>query len=144
LHVQGKVSKADLSRTRPPFRANATPPAVSYRLAPSTLAWLFDGVAVVLALGGATLAFYEVRRSARRRRGEPTVDAFERALRLVREAERRPPPDRRRALGLLARVLDARDRRLSRAADELAWAEPEPERAALASFVSDVEREVPS
>jgi hypothetical protein len=47
-------------------------------------------------------------------------------------------------LGLLARVLDARDRRLSRAADELAWAEPEPERAALASFVSDVEREVPS
>jgi hypothetical protein len=45
---------------------------------------------------------------------------------------------------LLARLLDPRDRRLSGAASELAWAEPEPERAALATFVADVEREVPS
>jgi hypothetical protein len=45
---------------------------------------------------------------------------------------------------LLARLLDPRDRRLSVAASELAWAEPEPERAALATFVADVEREVPS
>ncbi|MDX6527465.1 MAG: hypothetical protein QOI43_2976, partial [Gaiellales bacterium] len=61
-----------------------------------------------------------------------------------REAESRPPSDRRRALGLLARLLDPRDRRLSVEASELAWAEPEPERAALATFVADVEREVPS
>ncbi len=98
----------------------------------------------MLALAAAALAVLEARGLARRRRGEPTVDELERALRLAREAETRPPPDRRRALGLLARLLDRRDRRLSGAASELAWAEPEPERAALATFVADVEREVPS
>jgi hypothetical protein len=144
LHVQGQVSKADLGRSNPPFRANTTLAPPSYRLAPTTLARLLDGVAVVLALAGAALALYEGRRLARRRRGEPTIDELERALRLAREAENRPPPDRRRALGLLARLLAARDRRLSGAASELAWAQPEPERAALATLVADVEREVPS
>jgi hypothetical protein len=143
LHVQGRVSKADLGRSRLPFRANTTPPPPSYRLAPTTLARLLDGVAVLLALVGAALALYEARRFARRRRGEPTVDELERALRLAHEAENRPPPDRRRALGLLARLLDAHDRRLSGAASELAWAKPEPGRAALATLVADVEREVP-
>jgi hypothetical protein len=143
LHVQGRVSKTDLGRSSPPFRANTTPASPSYRLRPSTLAWLLDGVAVVLALGGAAFALYEARRFARLRRGEPVVNELERALRLAHEAENRPPPDRRRALGLLARLLDARDRRLSGTASELAWAEPEPERAALATFVADVEREVP-
>jgi hypothetical protein len=144
LNVHGRVSKVDLGRSRPPFRANTVAPAPSYRLAPSTLAWLLDAVAVVLALAGATLAFYEARRFARRRRGEPTVDELERALRLAREAESRPPSDRRRALGLLARLLDSRDRRLSGTANDLAWAQPEPERAALTTFVTDVEREVSS
>jgi hypothetical protein len=144
LHVQGRVSRADLGRSRPPFRADTTPAPPSYRVAPSTLAWLLYSAAVVLALAGAALAVREVRVRTRRRRGEPTVDELERALRLAREAESRPPSDRRRALGLLARLLDPRDRRLSVAANELAWAEPEPERAALATFVADVEREVPS
>lgn len=144
LHVQGRVTKSDLARSSPPFRSNTTLQSPSYRVAPSTLAWLLDGAAVVLALAGGTLAVYEARRRARRRRGEPTVDELERALRLAREAENRPPPDRRRALGLLARLLDARDRRLSGTASDLAWAEPEPEQAALATFVADVEREVTS
>jgi hypothetical protein len=144
LHVQGRVRKADLGRSRPPFRADTTPAPPSYRVAPSTLAWLLYSAAVVLALAGAALAVREVRDRTRRRRGEPTVNELERALRLAREAEIRPPSDRRRALGLLARLLDPRDRRLSGAASELAWAEPEPERAALATFVADVEREVPS
>ena len=128
LHVRGRVSKADLGRSSPRFRANTTPAPPSYRLAPTTLARLLDGIAVVLALAGAALALYEARRFARRRRGEPTIDEFERALRLAREAENRPPPDRRRALGLLARLLAARDRPLSAAASDLAWSEPEPER----------------
>jgi hypothetical protein len=144
LHVQGRVSKSDLARSHPPFRANTTPAPPSYRLAPSTLAWLLVAVAFVLALAAGALAVYEARRLARRRRGEPVVDELERALRLAHEAENRPPPDRRRALGLLARLLDARDRRLSGTASELAWAKPDPEQAALATFVADVEREVPS
>jgi len=80
----------------------------------------------------------------RRRRVEPTTDELERALRLAREAEGRQVSDRRRALGLLARLLGSRDRRLSGAASELAWAKPEPEGAALATLVADVERELPS
>jgi hypothetical protein len=144
LHVQGRVSKADLARSRPPFRADTTPAPPSYRLAPSTLAWLLYGAVVVLALAAAALAVGGVRGRARRRHGERSVDELERALRLAREAENRPPPDRRRALGLLARLLDARDRRLSETASDLAWAEPDPERAAVATVVADVEREVPS
>jgi hypothetical protein len=144
LHVRGRVSKADLARSRPPFRADTTPAPPSYRLAPSTLAWLLYGAAVVLALAAVALAVHDARRLARRRHAEPEVDELERALRLAREAENRPPPDRRRALGLLARLLDPRDRRLSGTASDLAWAEPEPERTAVATFVADVEREVPS
>ncbi|HEY3541246.1 MAG TPA: hypothetical protein VGK79_01780, partial [Gaiellaceae bacterium] len=74
----------------------------------------------------------------RRRRGTVTVDELERALRLVREAEARPPADRRRALGLLARLLDARDGRLAGAARTLAWSRPEPEPAAVDDLVDDV------
>ena len=143
LRVGGRVGKADLARTRPPFRADTEPPAPSYRLAPSTLAWLLDGVAIALAAAAAVLLLATARRFARRRTAAP-VDELERALRLAREAERRLPPDRRRALGLLARLLDARDRDLSGTARNLAWARPEPERDTLASFVTDVEREVES
>ena len=144
LHVRGRVSKADLARSRPPFRADTTPGPPSYRLAPSTLAWLLDGLALVLGLAAAALAAHTGLRLLRRRRAVPAADELERALRLAREAEARPAPDRRRALGLLARLLGGRDRRLSGAASELAWARPEPEGATLATFVADVERELPS
>ena len=144
LHVRGRVTSADLARSRPPFRADTTPPPPSYRVAPGTLGRVLDGLAAVLALGAAALGVYEGRRLARRRRGAPAADDLERALRLAHEAETRPPPDRRRALGFLARVLDARGRTLSGTASELAWAKPEPERETLATFVADVEREAPS
>jgi hypothetical protein len=144
LHVRGRVSRADLARSRPPFRADTSPPPPSYRLAPGTLAWLLDGLAIALALGAVALAAYEVRRLAGRGRAQPTADELERALRFARESEDRPPPDRRRALGLLARVLGARDRPLSGPASDLAWSKPEPEREALATLVADVEREAPS
>ena len=142
LHVRGRVNAADLARNRPPFRANTSPPPPTYRLTPSTLAWLLDGVALVLALVAGGIAVSVALRLARRVRSTPTASEFERAVRLAREAESRPPPDRRRALGLLSRLLDKRDRRLSGAASDLAWAQPDPERESLATLVSDVEREV--
>jgi hypothetical protein len=80
----------------------------------------------------------------RRRRRPASVDELGRALRLAREAERRPEQDRRRALGLLARLLEARDRRLAGTASDLAWSKPTPERDALTTLVRDVEREVAS
>jgi hypothetical protein len=144
LHVRGRVSRADLARSSPPFLADTTPGSPSYRVSPSTLGWLLDGLAVALALAAAVLGANTARRLMRRRRVEPKADELERALRLAREAEARPVPDRRRALGLLARLLGSRDGRLSGTASELAWAEAEPEGAALATLVADVERELPS
>jgi hypothetical protein len=142
LRVRGRVSSADLARLRPPFRASTTPPPPSYRIAPGTLAKLLDGIAIVFGLGAVAVAAVHVRR--RLRLARPPGDELERALRLAREAERRPPPDRRRALGLLARVLRARARPLSGTANDLAWSRPEPAPDAVAGFVTDVEREVPS
>jgi hypothetical protein len=144
LHVRGRVSAADLARSSPPFRANTSPPPPTYPLTPSTLAWLLDGVALVLALVAGGLAVSVALRLARRVRSTPTSGELERAVRLTREAESRPPPDRRCALGLLARLLDKHDRRLSGAASDLAWAKPDPERESLATLVSDIERDLPS
>jgi hypothetical protein len=144
LRVRGRVSSADLARLRPPLRASTTPPPPTYRVAPGTLVRLLYGLAILLAVGAVAVAAAQGRRVARSGRSQPAGDELERALRLAREAESRPPPDRRRALGLLARVLRARARPLSGTASDLAWARPEPEPAAVASFVTDVERDVHS
>jgi len=144
LHVQGRVSSADAARTSPPFRADPVPAPPSYRVAPSTLAWLLDAAALVLGLAALALAAYQVLLFMRRRRHAAPVDELARALRLAREAGGRPEPDRRRALGLLARLLETRDRRLAGTASDLAWSKPAPERDALAALVGNVEREVGS
>jgi hypothetical protein len=145
LHVHGRVNAADVAGARPPWRGDATPPVAMYRIAPSTLAALLDALAVLLVLSGVGVAAYEARRFARRRRGRAAEGGeLERALRLAREAESRPPPDRRRALGLLARLLGSRDGRLATAASELAWAKPQPEREAMSGLVAEIEHEAPS
>jgi hypothetical protein len=145
LHVHGRVNASDLAGARPHFRSDATPSAPSYRIAPSTLAALLDGLAVLLVLGGVAFAASEARRLARRRRGHAAAGGeLERALRLAREAESRPPSDRRRALGLLARLLDRRDARLAAEASGLAWAKPQPELEAMSGLVEEIEHEVPS
>jgi hypothetical protein len=145
LHVHGRVNSSDLSGSRPSFRGDTTPPAPTYRIAPSTLAALLDALAVLLVLCGVGVAFLEVRRLVRRRRDRATPGGeLERALRLAHEAESRTPPDRRRALGLLARLLGSRDARLASAASELAWAKPQPERDEMSGLVTEIEHEVPS
>jgi hypothetical protein len=144
LAVRGRVSGADLRLTQPPFRAPVAPPPPTYRIAPGTLAWLLDAAAIVLGLAALTLLAVQMRRWHRRRRRGARTDELERALRLAREAETRPPPDRRRAAGLLARLLDERHAPLAGNASELAWAEPPPPHGALDSLVGDVERERPA
>ena len=72
----------------------------------------------------------------RRRASQP--GGLERALRLAREAQQRPAPDRRRALALLGRAL-GRDRR-SGVARALAWSEPVPEPQELEALVSEIEQ----
>jgi hypothetical protein len=143
--VHGRVNASDIGAARPPFRSDTTPSAPAYRIAPSTLAALLDALAVVLVLAGVAVAALEVRRLVLRRRGRAaTGSELERALRLAREAESRPSPDRRRAVGLLARLLGPRDDRLAGEASDLAWARPQPEPDDVSGLVSEIEREVVS
>jgi hypothetical protein len=143
LHVRGRVSAADMRRDTLPFRADTTPAAPTYRIAPSTLEWLLDAAAILLLLGALALVVAQLR-SARRRRAPARGDELARALRLAHEAEDRSPTDRRKALGLLSRLLGSRDRTLAESANELAWARPEPDREEVAGLVGDVEREIVS
>lgn len=141
LHVLGRVSNADLRRGSLPFRYDVTPAAPTYGIDPSTLVWLLYAGAIVLALGAIALVALQLR-SARRRRAPVGQDELARALRLAHEAEGRTPADRRKALGLLSRLLGSRDATLAGSASNLAWARPEPDRDELAGLVGDVEREV--
>jgi hypothetical protein len=139
LHVRGRVTAADLAPARPPFRVDTAPPAPTYSVRPGLLTWLLVAAAVVLALAAIALVVRELLR--RRTTRMPAEDVLERALRLTREAESRAPDDRRRALGLLARVLEARKRATASSARDLAWSRPPPESDELAALVGDVERE---
>ena len=142
LEVRTRVSPADVAQTRPPLRSDTSPPAVSYRFAPGHLARALEIAAAVLAAAGALLGGWTAAALFRSRRPVAPPSGLERALALAREAERRPPSDRRRALGLLAHLLGTRDPRLAGAADELAWSAPAPTEDALAELVAEVEQEV--
>ena len=135
LSVRGRVTASDLATRTPPFEADTVPPASTYWIAPGTLGTLLDVLAVLCALGAIAVAGWEAHLRIERRRRQPT--ALERALRLTREAERRPAADRRRALALLGRAL-ARDQR-SGAVRRLAWSEPAPEPHELEELVTDIE-----
>jgi hypothetical protein len=136
LTVQGRVTKSAVAASSTALRADSSPPGVTYRIAPNTLAWLLAAVAALLAALAIAGGGRELMRAAARRR--PAVDPLQRALALAREAERRPPPDRRVALDLLARVLG---RTSPDAISDTAWSAPEPSPTALSAIVDEVERE---
>jgi hypothetical protein len=147
LPIAGRVVPADLTAATPPFRTDTAPPPAEYRIAPSTLALLLDVLAVASALAGVALATLAVVRVVRTGAPVAADGALGRALRLAREAETRVPQDRRRAVGLVARLLGERelgerDRGLASAASDLAWSRPKPERGAVSELVDEVERTV--
>jgi hypothetical protein len=142
LPIAGRVAPADLTAATPPFRADTAPPPPEYRIAPSTLALGLDVLAAALALAGVALATTAVARAVRSGAPVAADGALGRALRLAREAEARPPQDRRRAVGLVARLLSKRDGGLASAASDLAWSRPKPERGAVSELVDEVERTV--
>ena len=137
LRVRSRVTAADLAAAQPPFEAYASPPPPTYRVSPGALATLLDVLAALCAAGAVALAAWQAAIRARRRPAR-RGDGLERALRLARESERLPVPQRRRALGLLARLL-VRDE-LSSAASDLAWSERTPEPADLEALVSAIEQ----
>lgn len=141
LRLGSRVTPADLAAATPQFAADTAPPAPSYRIAPSTAAPVLDVVAALAAAAAACLVALQVLAVGRRRRHEDAPDELALALRLVREAETRPVPDRRRALALLARVLRNRDVGLGPAASDLAWSEPPPDPQRIDALVGDLEGE---
>jgi hypothetical protein len=141
LRLGSRVTPADLAAATPHFAADTAPPAPSYRIAPSTAAWALDVIAALGAAAAACLVALQVLAVGRRSRREGATDELARAVRLVREAETRPVPDRRRALALLARVLRNRDAGLGPAASDLAWSEPPPDPQSIDALVGDVEGE---
>ena len=114
---------------------------MSYRIAPGTLSLLLDIVAAVLAAAGIGYAAWQLI-VVQGTRTPDTRNDIELALALVRDAKSRTPADRRRAVGLLARVLGHRDEPLAHAAGELAWSEPTPAPDELAALADQVDREV--
>jgi hypothetical protein len=140
LRLRSRVSAADLAAAKPPFAADTAPGSPTYRIAPATAATALVVIAAVAAAAAAALLTLEARAVAHRRRRPSDGDELSRALRLVREAEGRPAPDRRRALALLARLLRGHGS-LDRTASDLAWSQPEPETHAVDDLVTRVEQE---
>lgn len=137
--VETRATAKQVAQPERSFLHPTTPPRPSYRVSPSRARALLWAAALVLVLVAAAL----VRPLARRRPAqarEPQPDSLARALALVRAARSRSSPDRRRALGLLARMLRRRgDAPEARAAAELAWSEPEPDAERMRQLADRVE-----
>jgi len=142
LKLQRRVSAADAAQARPPLRSDTAPPPVTYRVSPGRVATALEIVAAVLAAAGVLLAGATAAAIYRRRQTPEPLAGLELALVLVRDAERRPASDRRRALELLARLVGGRDPSLADEAEQLAWSEPAPTPDALEALVVEVEEKV--
>ena len=141
LRVVPRVPAEAVELSEPPFRRTTAPGSPSWRIDPGTAAALAVVAAVALALGALLLIASELRR--RRAPQLARADALTRALQLVRESAGRAADDRRRAAGLLARVLAERGAKpLAETAAAVAWSPPQPPPAAADKLAHDVEREL--
>jgi len=119
-----------------PWRADLESfPAASYRISPAMLLPVLLVLAGLLAVAGAVLAFVAIPRRHEAPEPEPepepeplpTLTPLEQALELLEDASRADGvEDRRRALELVAEVLDIEHPDLARAARTLAWSEDDP------------------
>ena len=109
-------------------------PSASYRISPTLLIWMLIGGAVLLTAGGAALAFVAIPRRQPVPEPEPEPEPeplpqltpLEQALELLEASREDGAEDRRRALELVAEVLDVEHPDLARAARTLAWSEDDP------------------
>lgn len=142
LQIAGRVAPTVAAAATPTFLADTAPPSVTYSADPTRLALVFDLAGAALVGAGSALAAAATLSRGRRRRCEGMREPLEQAIALARAARSRPAPDRRSALGLLARLLARRDPALARTAADLAWSRPPPGPDALERVVDAVEREV--
>jgi hypothetical protein len=138
LLVYSRFAAANLDEqtSDAPWRADLTSfPAVSYRVSPSVVLPALLVLAGLLAVAGAALAFVAIprRRAIPEPEPEPepepviVLTPLEQALELLEDASRADgAEDRRRALELVAEVLDIEHPDLARAARTLAWSEDDP------------------
>ena len=143
LVIGSRVSTRDLEHRAPPLRTDTALAAPSYRIAPRRLGLLLDAAAVVLAAVGIWFGARQITAIVRDRRNPADVDQLAEALRLLCESGTRATPDRRRAIGLLARVLERRGHEHADASNNLAWSRsaPTPESASeLAARIEDGSR----
>jgi len=141
LLVYSRFAAASAKSTAGPvglylWRADlASFPAATYRFAPRLLVPVLLVLAGLLAVAGALLGFLAMPRRRAEPEPEPgpepepviVLTPLEQALELLVDASREDgAQDRRRALELVAEVLDIEHPELARAARTLAWSEDEP------------------
>jgi hypothetical protein len=141
LLVYSRFAAATLASPREPLNPNRTWradlvsfSAVSYRIAPGVLLAALLTMAGVFAVAGAALAYRAVPRRVAappppepEPEPEPVLTPLEQALVLLEDASGADgAEDRRRALELVAEVLDRDHPSLARAAKALAWSEDDP------------------
>jgi hypothetical protein len=139
VRIEPRVTEAQVAHPARSFLHPTTPPAPSFRFDPGSVQNVLLALAAGLVLAALALVLPLVRR-----RSAPVpaaaTDSLERALALVQAARSRSPADRRRALGLLARVLRRNGAAATgQAAADLAWSEPEPDPARMTHLVERVE-----
>lgn len=140
VRVEPRASEAQVANPERSFLHPTTPPPPSFRFAPRTAQKALIAGAAALVLVALALVLPLLRPRRARATAEP-VDPLAHALALVRDARSRPSGDRRRALGLLARVLRRSGAATTgQAAADLAWSEPEPEPARMAQLLDQIEQ----
>jgi hypothetical protein len=133
--ILSRLQKKDIGSYQPHFRRPAAVPPPRYAISPSRTADVLTAIGALLALVALGVLAGELARLLQRRRLARAVrrTPLEEALAYTRDAASRPDPaDRRKALELLARTLDAEgDPALADETADVAWSEeaPTPERA---------------
>ncbi len=145
--VLSRLTKGDLAKTQPPFRWPAALPPPAYAISPGLLVGLSAALAGLLALAALSLFVPLLQPLARRVRGRPppvALDPLAAAIAYTREAAKRPDQaDRRKAIGLLARRLEAvGEHALAEAAETAAWSESPPSPGVADGIADEVEREL--
>lgn len=142
IAVVPRVPEAVVASRSPKYVRQTGIPAPGFSVWPDVLAAFAAALALVLVL----VAVAIVAAGLRPRGREATVDAdaYNRAVRLLRESANRSGPDRRRAAGLLGRVARTRTGGgLAAAADRVAWSRPQPDAASVGGLADRAETERP-
>ncbi|HST25634.1 MAG TPA: hypothetical protein VLJ76_06560 [Gaiellaceae bacterium] len=147
ITIASRLSDADRLDPSVHFRADTSPPPVSYDVSPGALAIGLVVGSALLVLGAAGLVLLAFRRRTAPAAAPLLVEGspLAHALRLVREtaSNGNHPEQRRLALQRLVRELRATDaEKLADDAGRLAWSDGPPSTANANEFADQVEKEI--